>query len=111
MASCASSNCDKALKASLAHIKQLVKIDILMTELDKCHILTSIDHQKLNNKETSKDDKILYLVEVLPQRSDDWWGYLLSSLKAVDDNNQSKLAARILEIEKHSVRNTAHIQM
>lgn len=103
MAACASSNCDKALKKILVHLKKLVKMDTLMPELDKFHILTLDDRKKLNNKNTPNDDKIVYLVEVLPQRSDDWWDHLLTSLKATDDN-QLKLAARILEIEKHSVR-------
>ena len=103
MAACASSNCDSALKKILVQLKKLVKMDTLIPELDKFHILTLDDRKKLNNKNTPNDDKIAYLVEVLPQRSDDWWDHLLTSLKATDDN-QLKLAARILEIEKHSVR-------
>ena len=103
MAASASSNCNKALKRTLVHLKKLVKMDALKPELDKCHILTSADHRKLSNRETSNGDKIAYLVEVLPHRSDDWWNHLLISLKATN-NNQLILAARILEIEKHSVR-------
>ena len=103
MAACASSNCDKALKKILVHLKKLMKMDTLMPELDKFHILTLDDRKKLKNKNIPNEDKIAYLVEVLPQRSDDWWDHLLTSLKATDDN-QLKLAARILEIEKHSVR-------
>ena len=103
MAALTSSNHDKALKKSLIHLKKLVKMDKLMPELDKYHILTSRDHRKLTDIKTSDDDKIAYLAEVLPQRSQGWWGHLLTSLKASDDA-QPKLAARILEIEKHSVR-------
>ena len=103
MATSTSNNYDKALKKSLVHLKKLVNMDKLMPELDKCHILTSTDHQRFNDKGTSNDDKIVYLVEVLPQRSNGWWDHLLTSLTATDDA-QPILAARILEIEKHSVR-------
>ena len=102
MAAFAPKNCDNALKKTLTHLKKLVNVDTLMPDLDKCHILMSADYRKLNNRETSNDDKIAYLVEVLPQRSDGWWDHLLTSLKATNDN-QLILAARILEIEKHSV--------
>lgn len=110
MAASTSDNCNKALKKNLVHLKKLVKMDTLMPELNKCHILTSSDHRKLDDKETPNDDKITYLVKVLPQRSNGWWDQLLASLKATDDN-QLKLAARILEIEKHSVRHlhTLHL--
>ena len=103
MATSISNNCVKALKKNLVHLKQLVKMDTLMPELDKRHILISRDRQKFNETETSNNDKIAYLVEVLPHRSNAWWDLLLTSLKATDDNHL-KLAARILEIEKHSVR-------
>jgi len=103
MATPTSSNCDKALKKNLGHLKNLVKMDKLMPELQKCHILSSHDHKELNNTKTSNDDKVTYLVEILPQKGDAWWDHLMASLKGTDDN-QLKLAARILEIEKHSVR-------
>ena len=55
-----------------------------MPELDKFHILTLDDRKNLKNKNIPNDDKMAYLVEVLPQRSDDWWDHLLTSLKATD---------------------------
>lgn len=63
------SNHDKALEESLVHLKVLVKMDTLMPELAKCHVLTSHDLERLTNKETSNDDKVAYLSEMLPQRS------------------------------------------
>ena len=103
MAASTSSSCDEAVKKNIVHLKKLVKINKLVPELNKLSILTSSDLQKLKEKETPNDDKMAYLVEVLPQRTDDWWDHLLTSLKATDDN-QLKLAARILEIEKRLVR-------
>ena len=87
MAASTSNNYDKALNNSLAHLKKLVDVDKLIPELDKSHILTSGDLRILRDKETSSDDKIAYLVEVLPQRSKDWWSHLLTSLKATDDSH------------------------
>ena len=103
MAASNSSGCDEAIKKNIMHLKKLVRMDELVPELDKLSILTSSDLQELRDKETTNNDKITYLVEVLPQRADDWWDHLLISLKATNDN-QLKLAARILEIEKHLVR-------
>ena len=103
MAASTLSGCDEAIKKNIVHLKKLVKMDKLVSELDKLSILTSSDLQELKDKETPNDDKIAYLVEVLPRRANDWWDHLLTSLKATNDN-QLKLAARILEIEKHLVR-------
>ena len=103
MAASTSSSGDEVIKKNIVHLKKLVKIDKLVPELNKLSILTLSDLQKLKDKETPNDDKIAYLVEVLPQRAHDWWDHLLTSLKATNDN-QLKLAARILEIEKRLVR-------
>ena len=92
-----STNWNKAMNESLDHLKKLVKMDKLRPKLS---ILTSDDEEQLDNEETSNDDKIEYLVKVLQQRADHWWGVLLSSLKDADDN-LLKLAARILEIKKY----------
>lgn len=96
----ASNNWKIAINESLNHLKKLVKMDKLRPKLS---ILTPDDKEKLDNKETSNDNKIEYLVKVLPQRANHWWDHLLSSLKDADDN-LLKLAARIIEIKKYSVR-------
>jgi len=103
MALSSSNSCDKALKKALVHIQNIVEVDKLMLELNKCHILTESDLEEIEASWRYNDDKVAYLAEVLPQRSENWWDHLLASLKASDDIQQ-RLAARILEIEKHSVR-------
>ena len=97
-------DCEKAFKKAIVHLQQIVKMENLMPELDKCNILTESDLEKINAF-YSNYNKVAYLGEVLPQRSEDWWDHLLTSLKASEDI-QLKLAARILEIEYHSVRLT-----
>jgi len=104
MALSSSNSCDKALKKALVHLQNIVKVDKLMLELNKCHILTESDLEEIEAY-CSNYNKVAYLAEVLPQRSENWWDHLLTSLKASNDIQQ-RLAARILEIEKHSVRLT-----
>ena len=72
MAASTFSGCDEAVKKNIVHLKKLVKVDKLVPELNKLSILTPSDLQELRDKETPNDDKIAYLVEVLPQRADDW---------------------------------------
>jgi len=100
MAGVQSKNHGKALQRSLPHLKNLIKVEKLMPHLSGT--LSSLDLRKLNDPAVSNDDKVLHLVEALSNEDAEWWEDLLTSLNATEDGNMI-LAARILQIEKHSV--------